>query len=185
MQSYIDMAEKNGVTLYSEGSCQFCGANTTRGVHECVEIFSLGFQLIDYYKPENHIYRFLSVDAHTLQHSEIHGRWNNHFHLTRQHLIFEYKVAWNYGLSPKLSDHLNAYKANRGDEFLDPPKVSARGSVTTTDVRDNATNEAECQTMIEKWGQEAYRSWNQYHELIDKIAQGFLDKNKHRLSTKR
>ncbi|MEO0333836.1 MAG: DUF5946 family protein [Bacteroidota bacterium] len=181
MQNYIDVAEKNGVTLYGEGSCQLCGANTTRGVHECVEIFSLGFQLIDYSKPENHIYRFLSVDAHTLQHSEIHGRWNNHFHLTRQHLIFEYKVAWNYGVSPKLSDHLNTYKADRSNEFLNPPKVLERGSVTTTDVRDGATNEAECQAMIEKWGQEVYQSWNQYHELVDKIAQGFLDKNRSQL----
>ncbi len=185
MQSYIDLAEKNGVTLYDEGICQLCGANTNHGVHECVEIFSLGFQLIDYSKPENHIYRFLSVDAHTLQHPEIHGRWNNHFHLTRQHLIFEYKIFWNYNLSPKLSDHLNIYKADNSNEFLAPPEVLKRGSVTTTDIRDNATNELECQTMIEKWGQAVYQSWSQYHELVDKIAQKFIDKNKGRLPTKK
>ena len=90
MQDYIDKAKKNGVTLLGNGRCQFCDAETTRGIHECVEIFSLGFQMIDYSKIDNHLYRFLTVDAHTLQHPEIHGRWNNHFHLTRQHLIFKY-----------------------------------------------------------------------------------------------
>lgn len=122
MQDYIDIAKKNGIKLYNNGACQFCGAATTKGVHECVEIFSLGFQLIDYSIPENHIYRFLSVDAHTLQHPEIHGRWNNHFHLLRQHLMFEYKIQWNYQLSPKLSAHLNTYKKKHQDEFLIPPQ---------------------------------------------------------------
>lgn len=112
MQDYIDFAAKNGVVLQNTGSCQFCGAETERGVHECLEIFNLGFQQIDFSKSPNHLFRFLIVDAHTLQHPEIHGRWNNHFHLTRLHLIFEYRVQWNYALSPKLSDHLNQYKAH-------------------------------------------------------------------------
>ncbi|WP_424963752.1 DUF5946 family protein [Ekhidna sp.] len=122
MQDYIDLAKKNGVVLYDTGHCQFCGAATKRGVHECVEIFSLGFQQIDYSRTENHIYRFLSVDAHTLQHPEIHGRWNNHFHLTRLHLILRQQVMWNYKLSPELSDHLNRYKAQHMDEILNPPQ---------------------------------------------------------------
>ena len=103
MQDYINFTEKNGVTLLDNGKCQFCGANTKRGIHECLEIFNLGFQDIDLTKTENHMYRFLIVDAHTLQHPEIHGRWNNHFHLLRLHLIFEYKIMWTYKLSPKLS----------------------------------------------------------------------------------
>ena len=92
MQDYISFAEKNGVSLLDSGACQFCGAEVQRGVHECLEIFNLGFQQIDFSNPENHLYRFFIVDAHTLQHSEIHGRWNNHFHLTRLHLIFERNV---------------------------------------------------------------------------------------------
>ncbi|MFZ1806223.1 MAG: DUF5946 family protein, partial [Cyclobacteriaceae bacterium] len=94
MQDYIALAEKNGVVLLDKGKCQFCGAHTQRGIHECLEIFNLGFQDIDFSNTENHIYRFWIVDAHTLQHPEIHGRWNNHFHLTRLHLIFKYDVQW-------------------------------------------------------------------------------------------
>jgi len=66
MQDYIDLAEKNGVTLLDNGKCQFCGGNTKRGIHECLEIFNLGFQVIDFTNIENHKYRFLIVDAHTL-----------------------------------------------------------------------------------------------------------------------
>ena len=54
MQNYIDIAQKNDITLLGKGKCQFCGADTIRGVHECVEIYSLGFQVIDYSKEENH-----------------------------------------------------------------------------------------------------------------------------------
>ena len=152
MQDYIDIANKNGVTLVDNGKCQFCGAETTCGIHQCVEIFSLGFQMIDYSNHENHFYRFLTVDAHTLQHPEIHGRWNNHFHLTRQHLMFHYQIHWNYDLSPKLSDYLNAYKADKSEEYLEPPKILERGNITTTDILNKATNETDCQEMIKKWG---------------------------------
>nr|WP_299073712.1 DUF5946 family protein [uncultured Allomuricauda sp.] len=181
MKDYIDMAEKNGISLKERGACQFCGAGTTRGVHECIEIFNLGFQLINYTQIENHLYRFLSVDAHTLQHSEIHGRWNNHFHLTRQHLILNYKIIWNYDLSPILSNYLNEYKINRTNEFLKPPPILQRGKITTTDVLNNSKSEIECQRMIEKWALEVYQSWSDHHELVDTIATGFINKNKKHL----
>lgn len=177
MQDYIDLAEKNGVTLLERGMCQFCGAQTARGVHECVEIFSLGFEWMDYSKPENHFYRFLSVDAHTLQHPEIHGRWNNHFHLLRQRLIFEYEIAWNYQLSPKLSDHLNAYKAEHANEFLQPPDVLKRGNITTTYIQANCNDEAGCRDLIWKWGLAVYESWKEHHKTVDTIALDFVDRN--------
>ncbi|WP_207421548.1 DUF5946 family protein [Desertivirga brevis] len=174
MQDYIDIANKNGVILLNRGSCQFCGAETKRGIHECIEIFSLGFQLIDYSKPENHIYRFLSVDAHTLQHPEIHGRWNNHFHLTRQHLMFHYQIQWNYSFSPKLSNYLNLYKAGKSEEYLVPPKIFARGNITVTDLINKAANESDCQEMIKRWGMEVYNSWSRHHETVDGIADEFI-----------
>ena len=177
MQDYIEFAEKNGVALLDKGNCQFCGANTQRGIHECLEIFNLGFQLINFSNAENHIYRFFIVDAHTLQHSEIHGRWNNHFHLSRLHLIFKYHIQWTYKLSPKLSDYLNKYKVNKQDEYLIPPPVLARGELTTTDILGKSTNEAECKTLIQKWAKEVYEKWNKYHHVVDNIAKGFLSKS--------
>ncbi|WP_106793441.1 DUF5946 family protein [Aquimarina sp. Aq78] len=175
MQDYIDLAEKNGVILLANGKCQFCGANTKRGIHECLEIFNLGFQNIDFSNIENHSYRFLIVDAHTLQHPEIHGRWSNHFHLSRLHLVFNYNVKWTYDLSPKLSDYLNTYKVHKQDEYLNPPKTLERGNITTTDIIENSTNETECKSIIKNWALEVYNSWNTHHSIVDNIAKGFLN----------
>ncbi len=176
MQNYIDLAEKNGVTLLDNGKCQFCGANTKRGVHECLEIFNLGFQDIDFSNIENHLYRFLIVDAHTLQHPEIHGRWNNHFHLSRLHLIFKYDIKWTYKLSPKLSNYLNTYSVDKQDEYLIPPKILGRGKITTTDIIENSTNEIECKELIKKWALEVYGKWNAHYNVVDNIAKGFLNR---------
>lgn len=170
MQDYIDIAARNGVTLIDHGSCQFCGAKTKRGIHECLEIFNLGFQGIDFSSPEHHIFRFLIVDAHTLQHPEIHGRWNNHFHLTRLHLIFRYQVNWTYQLSPKLSDHLNRYKMKHPNEYLTPPPALYRGTITTTDVQDSK----DVKKIVMQWAQEVYSVYQDHHNIVDRIAQNFM-----------
>ncbi len=176
MQNYVALAEKNGVTLLDDGSCQFCGADTKRGIHECLEIFNLGFQAIDFSNIQNHCYRFLIVDAHTLQHPEIHGRWNNHFHLSRLHLVFYYKIKWTYDLSPKLSDYLNKYKVHKQDEYLRPPNVLERGDITTTDIVRTASNETECKSLIKDWALEVYDKWGAHHSIVDAIAKGFLNR---------
>jgi hypothetical protein len=177
MQNYIDFAKKNGITLINTGKCQFCGANTQGGIHECIEIFNLGFQEIDFSNFKNHIYRFLIVDAHTLQHPEIHGRWSNHFHLTRLHLIFKYGIKWTYQLSPKLSDYLNKYKVLKQDEYLIPPEILERGNITTSDIKEKSNNPTDCKDLIEKWALEVYEKWKLNHDIIDNIAKGFLNKN--------
>jgi len=174
MQDYIDFAAKNGITLADSGNCQFCGANTNRGIHECLEIFNLGFQDIDYSDPQNHLYRFLIVDAHTLQHPEIHGRWSNHFHLSRLHLVFKYNMSWKYELSPKLSDYLNRYKINKQEEYLTPPPLLERGNITTTDILQNANSEQDTKEAIKEWALEVYARWDAHYEVVDFIAKGFM-----------
>jgi hypothetical protein len=177
MQNFTDQADKNGVTLISAGKCQFCGADTTGGVYECVAIYSTGFNVIDFSKSENHITRFLSVDAHALQHSEIHGKWNNHFHLTRLHLILKLGFKWDYAKSPRLSDYLKKYKESNPNEMLTPPNPIERGLTTTTDVLNRAKTEEDCKKLITQWAEEVYDSWNMYHDLVDSIAKGFLKEN--------
>lgn len=176
MQDYTDLAEKNGVNLQESGPCQFCGAQTQRGIHECLEIFNIGFQEVDFSKVENHLFRFLIVDAHTLQHPEIHGRWSNHFHLTRLHLIFTYDFIWTYKLSPKLSDLLNRYKVKKEDEYLIPPALLQRGTITATDIKERSSNEAKCKEWIKRWAFEVYNTWNDSHTIVDEIAKEFLNR---------
>ncbi|TMU50732.1 DUF5946 family protein [Flagellimonas algicola] len=175
MQDYIAFAKKNEVVLMDRGNCQFCGANTRKGIHECLEIFNLGFQEIDFTNIENNVYRFKMVDAHALQHPEIHGRWSNHFHLSRLQLILKYDIQWTYRHSPKLSDYLNKYKIDHLNEFLIPPDLLNRGSITTTDVLEKSKNGEDCKQIINDWAREVYSSWSYYHSLADLIAKGFLN----------
>ncbi|MEM8893222.1 MAG: DUF5946 family protein [Bacteroidota bacterium] len=177
MQDYREYAEKNGVILNSEGRCQCCGSKTTRGIHECIDIFNLGFESIDYTKPENHAFRFMSVDAHALQHPEIHGRWSNHFHLTRQQLMLELDVSWHYGLSPKLSSYLNRYKLSRPEERLIAPPPLQRGKMTVTDVLDAANDASTCKESILLWSRAVYDEWQKSHKTVALIAEGFCSAN--------
>ena len=173
MQNFIDQAEKNGVILLDTGKCQFCGADYQRGIFECMENYNSGALFFDFNDPKNHLYRFLSVDAHALQHPEIHGRWSNHFHLTRLHLILHKKQNWDYNKSPRLSDYLNRYKSNKPNEFLKAPEPLHRGIITAKDLTKVTTAE-ECAQLIIKWAEEVYHSWYSNHGTITEIAAGFL-----------
>jgi hypothetical protein len=174
MKTYLEQAEINCISLTDDGPCQFCGAETERGVHECQEIFNLGFEHLDYAKEENYVYRFMAVDAHTLQHPEVHGRWNNHFHLTRQHLMFTHNIPWGYEKSPLLSNILNTYKVKHPNEILTPPPIGQRGILNTVKIKEESSSEKHCKALIEQWGNDVYTAWYDHHGTVEKIAQLYL-----------
>lgn len=179
MQNFIDQANKNGVTLLNVGKCQFCGAEYQRGIFDCMDNYNNGLENLDFSNSEYHISRFLSVDAHALQHPEIHGRWSNHFHLTRLNLILDKNQHWDYKKSPMLSDCLNKYKLGRPNEFLAIPKPLERGNLTAKDLT-KATTADECVELIRKWADEVYYAWRFNHSLVSQIADGFLYNNDNR-----
>ncbi len=117
----------------------------------------------------------MSVDAHTLQHPEIHGIWNNHLHLTRLHLILNYKINWTYKSSTILSGCLNKYKQTHLDEYLIPPRPLERGLLTITDIIDHSQNELKFKEMIRKWAMEVYTSLDQCHKTVEKITEKYID----------
>jgi hypothetical protein len=176
MQDFIDQARKNGVTLFDKGKCQFCGADYQKGIFGCMDNYNNGLELLDFNNTEYHVSRFLSVDAHALQHPEIHGRWSNHFHLTRLNLILDKKLIWNYKMSPLLSDFLNEYKLTRPNEILSIPKPLERGDITAKDLIKAKTAE-ECVELIKKWADEVYCAWSSNHSLVSQIADDFLYNN--------
>ncbi len=176
MQDFIDQARKNGITLSDKGKCQFCGADYQKGIFECMNNYNEGFKLLNFNDSKFHMVRFISVDAHALQHPEIHGRWSNHFHLTRLYLLLEKNQKWDYKLSPLLSDYLNEYKSNKANEFLAIPLPLERGSVTSIDMN-KATTTEECIELVKNWANEVYSAWSANHALASPIAEGFLEKN--------
>lgn len=176
MQDFIDQAQKNNVTLLRKGKCQFCGANYEHGIFDCMENYNFCLSLLDFSNPDHLMARFLSVDAHALQHPEIHGRWSNHFHLARLNLILEKGVSWDYKKSPLLSNYLNAYKLTRTKEILTPPKPLERGKTTAKDLT-KATSSSESIELIKDWANEVYQSWSASHQIVAVIANGILSKN--------
>lgn len=176
MQDFQDQARKNGVELHDTGACQFCGAYYPKGIFDCMANYNAGLEPLNLNDANHHVSRFLSVDAHALQHPEIHGRWSNHFHLTRLNLILEKKQEWSYSKSPLLSHFLNEYKASRPEEFLLVPEPLQRGKLTAKDLL-TATNAEECAELIKKWAEQVYEAWKQNHTLVTNIANGFLAKH--------
>lgn len=184
MKDFIDQANKSGVTLLDKGKCQFCGADFKKGIFDCIDSYNNGLNVLDLNNSEYHICRFLSVDAHALQHPEIHGRWSNHFHLTRLNLILDKKQIWDYKKSPMLSDHLNACKLNRPNEFLTIPLPLERGSITAKDLT-KVTTKDECVELIKKWANEVYQAWAENHSLVSQIADGFIEMSNQQLRYKK
>lgn len=180
MQNFFDQASKNGVSLSQKGSCQFCGGAYTNGIFECMENYNKGLGCLDLHDPLNHMSVFLSVDAHALQHPEVHGRWSNHFHLTRLDLLIDKKQDWTYKKSPLLSDYLNAYKKDRQDEVMVVPDPMKRGRLTSLDLA-RVTTAGECRTLVRDWAYEVYQAWQANHALVGRISLGFLNSGTGRL----
>lgn len=174
MQSYVDIAAKNGVVLDDVGSCHFCGAVLDRSVHECMEIFELGFGGLDLASPQDHVFRFFIVDAHALQHPEIHGRWSNHFHLARLVAVLDKDVVWRYVDSPKLSAALDVHKAHVPEERLVAPRPGKRGAHTVHDVQAVRDDEAACKAEIRAWARSVHAAWTSEHQKVLPVVRGFL-----------
>lgn len=174
MQSYVDFAAKNGVVLNDVGPCQFCGAVLDRSVHECMEVFELGFGGLDLTLPQDHIFRFFIVDAHALQHPELHGRWSSHFHLARLVAILDEGVVWSYSDSPRLSSALDAHKTGVPDERLVPPRTGERGTHTVSGVQAVHTDEGSCKAEIRTWAHSVHTAWASEHEKVLPVVRRFL-----------
>lgn len=171
MQDYRDFAAKNGLTLEETGPCPLCGGAAERAVHECVEIFELGYGPLDLREPR---FRFHIVDAHALQHPELHGRWSNHFHLARLCLVVGDGVHWTYRDSPRLSGVLDRFKKEHPDARLVPPPRGHRGTRTAADVRAAVDDPVHCKAIIEAWAQAVHRAWRSQYSEVDAIRTGFL-----------
>lgn len=176
MKDFISQAEINGYSLNGVGDCQFCGAPFEKGIFDCVNQANHALEMFDFSDLAFHQYRFLSVDAHALQHPEIHGRWSNHFHLSRLHLILEKNLVWDYKTSPLLSHYLNQYKIKNENELLNVPPVLLRGEFNSKNLLE-AKSALQLAEIILAWSKSVYLAWQANHDLVAKISEGFLNQN--------
>lgn len=164
MQTIEDYARKSGVSLQKEGSCQFCGSRVTGGVYQCFEIFH---RIAGEASNPNDIkasVQLIIVDAHALQHSEVHGVRNNNYHLLRLLGIYRHetssRIRANYSfLSPILD-------LNNSIPYLESPIAGDRGTLTVTDVVDSKGNSQLIET-INNWGRDVFKAWGVYKEWAE------------------
>jgi hypothetical protein len=175
MQDWKSQAAKSNTIIQDHGRCQFCLSRTENGVSDCVEAASLVTHKVDHGLGVDRMTIFLCVDAHALQHPEIHGRWNNHFHLTRLNLILREHIKWSYRFSSLLSSVVDKYKKGRDDELILPPPIGARGASTVTDVLDTSSNE-EYVGIVWDWARQVYASYTNGHDIAMHISQQFREK---------
>ncbi|NDI35347.1 DUF5946 family protein [Chengkuizengella sediminis] len=161
MQDIERQAQKKGVKLERFGRCQFCGSNTKGGVFECFDVFN------SIANDVTGLSQFIYTDAHCLQHSEVHGTWNNNFHLTRLYLILEKNVNWDFSKTPKLSNTLDKYKMSHLEELIPALPELERGRSTVTDLRGLKQNEFDM--VLIQWANDVYQSFAQFH-LIAKVV---------------
>jgi Family of unknown function (DUF5946) len=173
MQDWQAQTRKNGLEIRTTGRCQLCGSDTSHGISECFEMSAKVTNMIGHQSGVRELTVFLCVDSHALQHPEAHGRWSNHFHLTRLMLILDEKIQWSYRLSPLLSEILNAYKAGREEEIIQEPGIAERGLLTVSHVG-AAASESEYVETVWKWADTVYQAYTSGHEVAGRVAKLFL-----------
>lgn len=175
MQKWQDQAEKNNLVISEKGDCQLCGSRTNGGIAECVEKAGYITTRESRINDTTQISIFLCVDAHALQHAEIHGRWNNHFHLSRLHLILQDKIVWEYKYSVLLSEILKSYKEIKPNEIIASPNRKKRGEITVTDIEGHSSDEQYLK-MVTHWATSVFDSYSEGHDIAKEIANLFKQK---------
>lgn len=169
MQDWREQAQKNNLVLLEEGACQLCGSNTTKGIAECLEKAAHVTYRLSQGEGVEYMTIFLSVDSHALQHPEIHGRWNNHLHLSRLYLVLREKLRWQHKYTPVLSGIVNDYKKRHPNEVIEPPEVKKRGITTVTDV-EAADSDRQYIERVREWADGVFESFGHGHEIASEIA---------------
>jgi hypothetical protein len=138
--------------------CPYCKAIVPGGVEGCVSLFN-EILLLDYSNPEYGSVHLFSVDAHPLQHPEIHGKKNNAYHLLRLCWLLEHNG------NPKLGQSLR-WLQNYFNGMPELPKLTPppdRGKMTVVDFH-KAKDAKEHAELVRQWGISVWEAWKDYHE---------------------
>lgn len=136
--------------------CQCCGAAVAEGAKGCFELFAAVLEQ-GYSDRRYSAATFYGVDAHALQHPEIHGKKNNAAHLLRLCWVFERDAHMYSGTVPAWWQR---YTARSDLPILAPP--ATRGAITVVDLAHPATPEAFAGGM-RRWAEAVYAAWNAHH----------------------
>ena len=156
-QKAIELYENARRAGQPTNRCQCCGAAVAEGVKGCFEHFS-ALLTRGYNDPRYGAAIFYGVDAHALQHPEIHGKKNNAGHLLRLCWLIEHDA---HAHSATVPAWWQRYTARADIPVLEPP--GQRGSITVADLSDAATPE-EYRALMRQWAEAVYAAWAAHHQ---------------------
>lgn len=145
------------------GVCQACGGRIAGGLSACFQRFA-GLCARGYAEPLLAGPLLYGVDAHALQHPEIHGKKNNAAHLLRLHGAFARGPAER---GETLSAWWRSYVAREDLPVLAPPPAQARGEITVADL-DLSAPAAELAASLAAWARRAYSAWAKHHPWAER-----------------
>lgn len=106
-----------------------------------------------------------SVDAHALQHPELHGRFSNHVHLLSLCLMLE------RGASASIDSRQPAVEKflalGRDWPPLDAPPVGSRGILTVRSVL--AASPSERPSLARQWAEDVWQGWQRHHPWVRRM----------------
>jgi len=152
------------VAGHPRNSCHCCHARVREGLKGCFELFlercTLGYTQMEYRQA-----MFFGVDAHALQHPEIHGNRSSAGHLLRLHWIFERGQQDRAGRVPQWWQR---YLEREEVPYLAPPPSDQRGDVTLThEALVAADTPREHAAAMQFWAWSVYQAWQRHHEWAD------------------
>jgi hypothetical protein len=139
-------------------TCPYCGAAIPDGDADCQLLYAQFLYKL-YSNPDYAAVAFLTVDAHALQHPEIHGYKNNAFHLLRLCWQLEFGGDALYDRGPRWLQVQFDGKVHV--PRLEPP--TQRGAVTVADAM-QAQTVPELAALVQQWGQAVWEAWSPYHD---------------------
>lgn len=173
MQAWQVQAHKNQLKIVSTGDCQLCGAQVADGLGECIDKSAYVTHRLPHHLGARWMTIFMAVDAHALQHAEVHGRWNNHFHLARLFLIHQCEILWQYSYSPILSHVLDSYKVDHPNERIQTPDPGLRGALTVNDA-EQAESDADYREIVSQWSRSVLLAYEAGYGIAEGLADLFL-----------
>ncbi len=168
IQNFLRHGARSGPANQDHGPCPFCGATVEGGTEACLTLLA---GLSERARAENayaQAHRF-SVDAHALQHPELHGPLNNHVHLLSLCLMLERGNAAEIGSRQPAVEKFLAL--GRQWAPIEAPPPGRRGTLTVQNV--SQAPAAERPRLAREWAQEVWGIWQPYHpwtrRMLDRL----------------
>ena len=154
-------------------TCSYCQAPVEGGVEGCKTIF-VSLNEREYSYREYGKVNLLTVDAHALQHPEIHGKKNNAFHLLSLCWLLEYNGNTAIGATPRWLQQYFSHKLNLPQ--IVPPQQ--RGEITVIDLV-NIQDASEYHKFAKLWASSVWQSWQKHHVWARNTLKLLLNSKKH------